>query len=334
MITIAINGFGRIGRTFLRVLLNTPAAASGINVAAINIGRGSIADITYAIKYDSLMGTYSGTCELNGNILTVGSYTITVLATTDSSQLPWRKLGIDWVVDATGKFTKRQEAEQHRAQGADRVLITAPATDEDVSIIPGVNDAAYDATKHRIISLGSCTTNALVPLLHVIDKEFGIEQCLFTTIHAYTNSQVLLDVEAKDLRDSRAAAINIIPSTTGASKMVGKILPQLQNKIAGSSVRVPVAKVSLIDIVAQCRTAVSSNEINQRITAATTTYMQGIISSTKEPLVSSDFYGNAHSVIVDMPLTQVSGSMIKVVGWYDNEWGYACRLRDFLQSTR
>lgn len=333
MITIAINGFGRIGRTFLRILLTHPEAATHIKVGAINIGRGNIADVPYAIKYDSLMGTFHEECSLQGDTLRVGSHTIKLLATTEVTQLPWQQLSIDWVVEATGKFTKRDLAQQHINQGTKKVLITAPATNEDVSIIPGINDNAYDAQAHTIVSLGSCTTNALVPLLHILDKEFGIEYAMFTTIHSYTNSQVLLDVEAKDLRDSRAAAINIIPSTTGASKMVGKILPQLQGKTAGNSLRVPVAKVSIVDIVAQCRTTATAEQVNAAMLTASRTYLQGIVSTINDPVVSCDMAGNDHSSIVDTALTTVTGSLIKVSGWYDNEWGYACRLRDFLQEV-
>jgi glyceraldehyde 3-phosphate dehydrogenase len=236
------------------------------------------------------------------------------------------------VVECTGKFTKREGAQKHISSGAQHVLISAPAHDEDVTIIPGVNDAAFDAKKHRIVSLGSCTTNALAPLLKVLNDEFVIEQSLMTTVHAYTNSQVLLDVETKDLRRSRAAALNIIPTTTGATKVVTKVLPELAGRVQGCALRVPVAKVSLIDLSFTTQKPISAPMINELFArAALTQQLRSIIAITHDPLVSSDFSANPHSVTIDGLMTATSGDhMGKVFGWYDNEWGYSMRLKDFL----
>lgn len=334
MINIAINGFGRIGRNFLRVLLTNPAAQQKLNVVAINIGKGKIEDTAYYAKYDTLMGNYHGDVSMQGDMLIVGNYKIKIIAQLDATTLPWRELNIDWVVEATGKFTKRELAQQHLQAGAKNILITAPAKDEDVTIIPGINDSQYDPAKHHIVSLGSCTTNAIVPMLYAIDKEVGIEHCLFTTVHAYTNSQVLLDVEAKDLRDSRAAAANIIPSTTGATKVISKVMPQLAGKTNGCSLRVPVTKVSIIDLVIQLPVEKTAQQINDILVNASSSYLKRIMAVTADPIVSSDMSNNPHSVIIDTQITQVNGKLIKVFGWYDNEWGYSCRLMDFLLEAK
>lgn len=334
MINIAINGFGRIGRNFLRVLLTNPAAQQQLNVVAINIGKGKIEDTAYYAKYDTLMGNYHGDVSMQGDMLIVGNYKIKIIAQLDAATLPWRELNIDWVLEATGKFTKRELAQQHLQAGAKNILITAPAKEEDVTIIPGINDSQYDPAKHHIVSLGSCTTNAIVPMLYAIDKEVGIENCLFTTVHAYTNSQVLLDVEAKDLRDSRAAAANIIPSTTGATKVISKVLPQLLGKSNGCSLRVPVTKVSIIDLVIQLPVEKTAQQINDILVNASSSYLKRIMAVTADPIVSSDMSNNPHSVIIDTQITQVNGKLIKVFGWYDNEWGYSCRLMDFLLEAK
>lgn len=327
---VAINGFGRIGKTFLRVMMQDPTILKKIQVVAINVGNASIDLIAHLFKYDTIMGMYAGDVYQSGNKLVIDGYTIELLSELDPLQLPWKQLGIDWVVDCTGKFTKKALAEKHIAAGANFVLITAPATNEDIAIIPGVNDDLFDSNTHRIVSLGSCTTNAFFPLLDVIHKEFGIERGTITTVHAYTNSQTLLDIPTKDPRSSRAAALNIIPSTTGALSMVAKLFPELQDKIMATSVRVPVGDVSLLDFSFVCQKKLSVESVHATLIQASKLRMRDIISITAEPLVSSDFKGNSCSVVVDSLLTQASGQLGKLFGWYDNEWGYSCRLRDFL----
>ncbi len=331
MVTIALNGFGRIGRTFLRALLTTKN--SNLNVTAINVGPTSTKDLVYAIQYDSIMGQLHETVSFENNILTIGTQKIAIFTESDPAKLPWKQLNIDWVVDASGKFTKRVEAEKHLAAGANKILITAPAVDEDITIIPGVNDSQYQQ-KHMIVSLGSCTTNAIIPTLHVIRQLATIEQVSLTTIHAYTNTQVLLDVEAKSTRLSRAAAINMIPTSTGATQVVGKVIPELQNKIIGNSVRVPVAKVSLIDVVILLKEKITKDALNNAFENAQQKSLKNILAITYEPLVSSDFGGNPNSVIIDGLLTQTQGHFAKVFGWYDNEWGYSMRLIDFLTKQQ
>ncbi len=327
---IAINGFGRIGRAFLRTLLADKATHKKIDVAVINIGPGQIDVIAHLFKYDTIMGTYSGNVRMDGGKLHIDDKIIAVVAKCNPEDIGWQNYQVDWVVDASGHFTKRENAERHIKSGAQHVLITAPATDEDISIIPCINQELFDSKKHQIVSLGSCTTNAFIPMLKVINDNFGILNGFMTTIHAYTNSQVLLDVEAKSLRLSRAAALNIIPTTTGASKMITKILPELGSCIAASSLRVPVGIVSLIDLTVNVKKKTSTQDINAAFLKASQTNLSTLIGFTNEPLVSSDFKGDPHSVIIDGLSTDVQDSMVKVMGWYDNEWGYSERLKDFL----
>lgn len=331
MITIAVNGFGRIGRNFVRALLQDKEACRKIKLAVINIGPGDSSMVAHMFKYDTIMGIYPGSVSLNGTTLTIDNHQITIIAQKDPSAIDWKKYGIDWVVEASGKFTKKEGAELHLKSGAKQVLITAPASGEDAAIIPGVNLASYNPEKNRIVSLGSCTTNAFIPMLKVLNDNFGITGGFMTTIHAYTNSQVLLDVEGEDLRRSRAAALNIIPTTTGASKMLAKIIPELDGKIDAISIRVPVAKVSLIDIAFKAKKPVTKELINDAfIKAAKSTELKGIVDLSMEPLVSSDYAGNPFSVVIDGQLTTAQGDMGKAFGWYDNEWAYSLRLKDFL----
>lgn len=329
---IAINGFGRIGRTFLRAFLQDPEAQKKCTVAAINIGPGEVDLAGHMFKYDTIMGTYPGAVTVMDKTLLIDNYHIPLYASADPKDLPWQKLQIDWVVEASGHFTDRKKAELHCKAGAKRVLITAPANDEDTSIIPGINSAQFDPKKHFIISLGSCTTNAFIPMLKVIHDEFGINNGFMTTVHAYTNSQVLLDVGGESLRLSRAAALNIIPSTTGAAKMVGKILPELGSVIKASSLRVPVGIVSLIDLTITTKKEVTKDLINNAFERAAGDDLKNILGISYEPLVSSDYRGNPHSVTIDALSTDAIGNTAKVLGWYDNEWGYSCRLKDFLLS--
>lgn len=333
MIRIAINGFGRIGRMFLRTIMLDAQARKQIEVVAINIGPAQPDSTAHIFMYDTTMGTYPGTATFNketNEVIIDGSTAIKVYAQKDASLLPWQQLGIDWVVECSGHATHRAEAELHKKSGARAVLISAPAHDEDITIIPGINQDAFSKVKHTIVSLGSCTTNAFIPLVYVIDKEFKIINGLMNTVHAYTNSQHLLDSEDKDWRRARAAALNIIPTSTGASKTLAKVLPTLGDKISSTALRVPVAKVSFIDFTFTAQKSVTMQNLAMAFENAATTYLKNILTVTNEQLVSSDFSGNPSSVIIDMPLLAVQGTMAKVSGWYDNEWGYSCRLKDFL----
>ena len=328
---IAINGFGRIGRAFLRTILLDKNAREKLKVVAINIGpEAKIEFVAHMFKYDTIMGTFADSITMNGTTLMIGDYAIEILAQKDPQSCKWADRGIDWVVDASGAFTKREKAELHIQAGAKSVLITAPATGEDITIIPGVNHDQFDAKKHAIVSLGSCTTNAFMPMLKIVHDSFGIINGFMTTVHAYTNSQKLLDVEAKSLRLARAAALNIIPTTTGASKMIAKVLPELGDVIKAGALRVPVGIVSLIDLVVVMGKPTSAPIINKAFQEAAQSNYKHIVSCTDDPLVSSDFKGNSYSVTIDSLLTDVVGQSAKIVGWYDNEWGYSQRLKDFL----
>lgn len=328
---IAVNGMGRIGKNFLRALIADKKALEKITVVAINIGPSPKEYVAHQFKYDTLLGTYRGDVSLNGDILHIDKNEIKIFAESKADQLPWKALNIDWVVDCSGNYTHREQAQQHLTSGAKAVLISAPAHGDDVTIIPGVNDSAFDAGKHTIVSLGSCTTNALLPMLKVLHDAFEIKQAFMTTVHAYTNSQVLLDANGKDPRRARAAAINCIPTTTGAVETVNKVMPELGNTIVGVSLRVPLDKVSLIDLVVYLKQKVTAEMVNKNFQkAAQFGALKVILTCTKEPLVSSDFKGNDSSVIIDELLTSAQGNMAKVFGWYDNEWGYSQRLKDFL----
>lgn len=329
---IAINGFGRIGKTFLRTILVDKNALKQIEVAAINVGKGDPQAAALALKYDTLMGTYPGSVSYKDGKLHIDDLAIPVISELDPEKAPWSKYSIDWVVEATGHFTKREGAEKHLKGGAKAVLITAPAQGEDVSIIPGVNGRLYEPSKHKIVSLGSCTTNALFTMIKVLDDSFQVEKAAMTTVHAYTNTQALLDVDAtmKDLRKGRAAALNIVPTTTGAMEMVNRVMPHLAGKMTGVSLRVPVGKVSLIDFTVIMKKSATAQEINKAFEAAAQGYMKGFVQYTEEPLVSSDYSGNDNSSIIDGLMTQSQGNFAKIFGWYDNEWGYSVRLKDFL----
>jgi glyceraldehyde 3-phosphate dehydrogenase len=327
---IAINGFGRIGKNFLRALLQDAQAQSKIHVVAINLGPTSVEHVALLFKYDSVLGTYQDTVEVVEGYLCVGVYRIKLLNCMEPADAHWTQYHIDWVVDCSGRFTTAARARLHLDAGARYVLISAPATGEDVAIIPGVNDRVFDAKKHHIISLGSCTTNALLPMLKVLKKSCGLQEGFMTTVHAYTNSQPLVDDDRHDIRQARAAGINIIPTSTGASKMVGKIIPELEGKIKASSLRVPVAKVSYIDVTFTSNLVLSVDLIITACRQAADGDLRGILDITMDPLVSSDFYGNNNSVVIDGLSVNVIGSMGKICGWYDNEWAYSVRLKDFL----
>ncbi len=330
MLTIAINGFGRIGRTFLRTILEDPIARKRIKIAVINVGPADPKCTAHMFQYDTIMGTYPGEVSMKKNELIIDKMRIKIISQCEPKKANWKKYRVQWVVDCSGCFTRADAAQQHLDAGAKHVLISAPAKEEDITIIPGVNEQDFNPKTDKIVSLGSCTTNAFATMLKVLDDAFGIKHGFMTTIHSYTNTQVLLDVECKDLRRSRAAALNIIPTTTGASKLIGKVLPHLDGKIQAVAVRVPVAIVSLIDLVFVTKKPITAVKINNVFVRAAENDMRNIVDVSMEPLVSSDYIGNPYSVVIDGLITDANKNMGKVFGWYDNEWGYSERLKDFL----
>ena len=327
---IAINGFGRIGRTFLRSILTDKNAQKKIQVEVINVGPKKYEQVDLLFKYDSVMHEFPGKVEFKKDMLIIGDKKIKIIFEPDPTKLPWGKYGIDWVIESSGKFTTKELALGHISAGACNVLITAPSADADIAIIPGVNDSAYNSKKHHIVSLGSCTTNAFSPLIKIIKENFGIVNGMMTTIHAYTNDQVLLDVEHKDPRRARAAALNIVPTKTGASKVITQIFPDLKGKIEAVAIRVPVPVVSLIDFTFVAEKSITVTKVNKAFETAANKSLNKILEYTNLPLVSSDFIGNTHSCIFDSLLTQCNENVCKIFGWYDNEFGYSCRLKDFL----
>jgi glyceraldehyde 3-phosphate dehydrogenase len=323
---IGINGFGRIGRNIMRAALHR----DDIDFVAVN----DITDaktLAHLLKYDSVLGNLSATIEARENAIAVNGDEFQVLSTKDPAALPWKDLGVDIVFECTGKFTKRDDAAKHLAAGAKKVIITAPATNPDVTIVLGVNDEIYDKAAHHIISNASCTTNCLAPVAKVIHESFGIRKGWMTTVHAYTNDQNLLDLPHKDLRRARAAAMSIIPTTTGAAKAVGEVLPELKGRFDGIAMRVPTPNVSVVDLVCITDKKATSEEVNAALKAAADGPMKGILQFSTDPLVSIDFRGNPHSSIVDAAYTKVlDGDFLKVMAWYDNEWGYSSRCVDLL----
>ncbi len=329
---IAINGFGRIGRSFLRSILDDPSTNQHLSIVAINVGPCEPGAMDHSVKYDSLMGTYAGDVEYANNTLHVGGHEITIIKEPHPNKAPWKELSIDWVVEASGCFTDADSARGHLEAGAKKVAITAPAKGEDVTIVPGVNSEAYNKQQHSIVSLGSCTTNCFASVVKVLNDAFGIEQGIMNTVHAYTNNQVLLDVEHPDPRRSRAAALNIIPAKTGAATTIFKVFPELEGKLIATAVRVPVPKVSLLDFTFMASKELSVDAINTAFKQAVAGPLASIVGYTDEPLVSCDYNNSTYSAVIDGPLTQVLGTQGRVSAWYDNEYGYACRVRDFLVS--
>ena len=323
---IGINGFGRIGRQVFRAIHER--YPSVLQVVAVN-------DLTDAksnahlLKYDTNYGQFPGKVEASNGNLTVNERTIKVFAERDPAKIPWRDVGAELVIESTGVFTDADKASGHTKGGAKKVIISAPASGEDQTLVLGVNDKVFTPGKHTIVSNASCTTNCVAPLAKVLHDAFTIKYGLMTTVHSYTNDQKILDVVHSDLRRARAAAMNIIPTTTGAAKAVGLALPELQGKLHGLAFRVPTSTVSVIDLVVELGRKVTVDEINAAYKKAADGPMKGILQYSDEPLVSSDFKGNPHSCIYDAPLTMVmQGTMVKVIGWYDNEWGYSCRVAD------
>jgi len=327
MLKVGVNGFGRIGRNFLRASLESGANFEivGINDLTDN------ATLAHLLKYDSILGRLNQPVTHTDTTITVGGKTIAVSAERDPVNIPWGKLGVDIVVESTGIFTKAADAQKHITAGAKKVIISAPATDEDITIVMGVNHQNYDSSKHNIISNASCTTNCLAPMAKVLNDEFGIVRGLMTTIHAYTNDQVILDFPHKDLRRSRAAALSIIPTSTGAAKAISLVIPELKGKLDGFAMRVPVPTGSATDLTVELAKEVTVAEINAAIKKASEGSLKGYLTYTEDPIVSADIVTDPASCIFDSGLTKVIGTQVKVVGWYDNEWGYSNRLVDLIQ---
>jgi glyceraldehyde 3-phosphate dehydrogenase len=337
-VRVAINGFGRIGRNVFRAAQARAAGAAGedaIEWVAVN-DLTDPATLAHLLKYDSILGPYPGTVSVKEDALEVDGRTLQVFAERDPGALPWGDLGVDVVIESTGLFTDRASAAKHLAGGAKKVIISAPASDPDVTVVLGVNfDEAYDRAKHDVISNASCTTNCLGPVAKVVNDTIGVKHGLMTTIHAYTADQRLQDLPHKDLRRARAAAINLIPASTGAAKAIGLVIPALQGKLHGFAVRAPVPTGSVVDLTVECQRETSVDEVNGALKAATESGpLRGIMAYTEDPIVSSDIVSSPFSSIVDSQLTAViDGTMLKVVAWYDNEWGYSNRLVDLVQKV-
>ena len=327
-ITVGINGFGRIGRNFYRAIV--AAGATDIDVVGIN----DLTDTTtlaHLLKYDSILGRFPLPVSAGEGSLTVGGRTIRVTAEKDPALLPWRELGVDIVIEATGYFTDAPAARAHITAGARKVIISAPAKNEDITIVMGVNEGDYDSERDSVISNASCTTNCLAPMAKVLDDSFGIERGMMTTIHAYTNDQRILDFPHSDLRRARAAAINMIPTTTGAAKAIGLVLPQLKGRLDGYAMRVPTPTGSATDLTVELKRSATVAEINTAMKVASEGALMGILHYTEDPIVSTDIVTDPASVVFDSGLTNSMGTLVKVVGWYDNEWGYSNRLIDLTQ---
>lgn len=328
MVKVAINGFGRIGRNAFKVAMSK--ANAGFEIVAIN-DLTDAPTLAHLLKYDSLFGKFEGTVEAQGSSLIVNGKEIKIYAEKDPAALPWKDLGVDIVIESTGLFTDATKAAKHIEAGAKKVVISAPAKNEDITIVLGVNDEQYDPAKHNIISNASCTTNCLAPFAKVIDQEFGIIKGLMTTVHAYTNDQKILDAPHKDLRRARAAAESMIPTTTGAAKAVALVLPQLKGKFNGMALRVPTPTVSVVDIVIETVKPVTAEAVNAALKAASEGEMAGILGYSEEPLVSMDYKQDKRSSIIDALSTMVMGdNMVKILSWYDNEWGYSNRVVDLV----
>ena len=325
---IGINGFGRIGRNFFRASYQDP----DIDIVAVN----DITDsktLAHLLKYDSVLGILEANIKSSEDAIIVNDKKTKVLCEKEAGNLPWKELGASIVIESTGIFRKKQDAIKHIEKGgAEKVIISAPSPDPDVAIVLGVNEEIYDPEKHHIISMASCTTNCLAPVVKVLHQEFGIEKAFMTTIHAYTSDQKLLDAPHKDLRRARAAAVSQIPTTTGAAKAVGLVIPELEGKIDGIAIRVPTCNVSVVDLVALLKKNVSADEVNESFKKASEGKLKGILDYTEEPLVSVDFMANPHSGIVDGLFTRVTDeNLVKILAWYDNEWGFSCRMIDLIK---
>lgn len=325
-VKVGINGFGRIGRLVFRAAFNNPE----IDVVAIN-DLTDAKTLAHLLKYDSVHGIFDADVKAIDGAIVVNGKEIKVIAERDPAVLPWKQLGVQIAVESTGRFTNRADAAKHLDAGAKKVIISAPAKEEDITIVLGVNEGKYDPANHHVISNASCTTNCLAPFAKVVNEKFGIVKGLMTTVHAYTNDQNILDLPHKDLRRARAAGMSIIPTTTGAAKAVALVLPELKGKLNGFAMRVPTPNVSVVDLVVELQTSATAEEINAALKAAAENELKGIMQYCEDPLVSKDFNGNSNSSIVDAPSTMViEGNMAKIVSWYDNEWGYSNRVVDLI----
>jgi glyceraldehyde 3-phosphate dehydrogenase len=328
-VRVGINGFGRIGRLVVRAALREGADVEFVGVNDLTDAR----TLAHLFKYDSVHGVFQGTVEAADDALVIDGKRVRVTAETDPANLPWADLGAEVVIESTGRFTQRADAAKHLEAGASKVIISAPAKGPDATIVLGVNEQTYDKTAHDVISNASCTTNCLAPMAKVLVDNFGIERGFMTTIHAYTNDQKVLDFPHKDLRRARAAALSIIPTTTGAARAVALVIPELDGKLDGFALRVPTPDGSATDLVAELKTEVTADEVNAAMKAAAEGPMKGILQYQEDPIVSIDIVGNSHSSIFDPALTMAKGKLVKVISWYDNEWGYSCRLVDLVQRV-
>jgi glyceraldehyde-3-phosphate dehydrogenase type I len=333
-IKVGINGFGRIGRNFFRATMRDEEFNKRFEIVAVN----DITDaktLAYLLKYDSVLGVLKAKVEWEEEALIVNGKRIKVTCERDPANLPWKELGVEIVLESTGRFTDRENAEKHLKAGAKKVIISAPAKNPDITILLGVNEKMYDEKKHNIVSMASCTTNCLAPMVKILMDNFGLKRGLMTTCHAYTNDQRLLDLpHHKDLRRGRAACLSIIPTTTGAARAIGIVIPEVVGNLDGIALRVPVPNGSIVDLTAELEKEVSEKEINQAFKNAAEGELKGIVQYTEDPIVSVDIIGNPHSCVFDATKTMVLGeksSLIKVLGWYDNEWGYSCRLVDLMK---
>ena len=329
-IRVGINGFGRIGRNFFRAVLASEATSVEI------VGVNDLTDnktLAHLLKYDSILGRLDREVTYTEDSITVGGQTIRAFAERDPANLPWGELGVDVVIESTGHFTNAQDAAKHVTAGARKVIISAPAKNEDVTVVMGVNHDSYDPAAHHVISNASCTTNCVAPMAKVLLENFGVVKGLMTTIHAYTNDQVILDFPHKDLRRARSAATNIIPTTTGAAKATALVIPELKGKLDGIAMRVPVPTGSVTDLVVEVGREVTKDEVNAAFKTAAETYLKGILEYTEDPIVSSDIVTSPASCTFDASLTMATGNQVKIVGWYDNEWGYSNRLIDLVQHV-
>jgi len=328
-VRVGINGFGRIGRLVVRAALREGADVEFVGVNDLTDAQ----TLAHLFKYDSVHGVFQGTVEAADDALVIDGKRIRVTAETDPANLPWADLGAEVVIESTGRFTQRADAAKHLEAGASKVIISAPAKGPDVTLVLGVNDETYDKTAHDVISNASCTTNCLAPMAKVLVDNFGVERGFMTTIHAYTNDQKVLDFPHKDLRRARAAALSIIPTTTGAARAVSLVIPELEGRLDGFALRVPTPDGSATDLVAELKTEVTVDEVNAAMKAAAEGPMRGILQYQEDPIVSIDIVGNSHSSIFDPALTMAKGKLVKVISWYDNEWGYSCRLVDLVQRV-
>ncbi len=325
-IKMGINGFGRIGRGFFRAALKDKEFSNLIEIVAVN----DITDsrtLAHLLKYDSVFGKFDAEVKAEDDAILVSGKRIKVYSEKDPERLPWKELGVELVLESTGLFTDRAGAEKHIRAGAKKVIVSAPAKDPDITLVLGVNERAYDPAKHNIISMASCTTNCLAPIVKVLDEKFGVEYGLMTTCHAYTNDQRLLDLPHRDLRRARAACLSIIPTTTGAARAIGDVIPIMKGKLDGLALRVPVPNGSINDLVVLLKRDVTKEEVNAALKEAAEGRLKGIMAYTEEPIVSVDIIGDSHSAIVDGLSTMVvGGRLVKILAWYDNEWGFSCRL--------